>query len=161
MSRVKEPREKKRLSLERDRRNVFGENDKASRKAIPRRKQLSHMRIRRNASQVLAKIKGDVEESRVLEAEALVKTKSITLRRTGFEKTPDRPLGIVIEEQRKARLEHQIMAALRKAGISFRYAPLGCEVDVDAGDFGLLVGPGDAFRANKVVQKVLRTYSRK
>jgi hypothetical protein len=34
MSTIKNPEEKKRLSLERDRRNQYGENDKASRKAI-------------------------------------------------------------------------------------------------------------------------------
>jgi len=161
MSRVKEPREKKRLSLERDRRNTFRENDKASRKAIPRRKQLSRMRIRRTANQALAMIKGDVDESRAMEAEALVKTKSIVLRRTGFEKTPDRPLGIVIEEQKSARLQQQIMAALRKANIPAKYAPLGCEFDVEAGDIRLMVDSKDASRARKLVQKILNSCSPK
>jgi hypothetical protein len=36
MSTIKNPEEKKRLSLKHDRRNVYGENAKASRKGIPR-----------------------------------------------------------------------------------------------------------------------------
>ena len=40
MNTVKNPEEKKRLSLARDRRNRYGENSKSSRKNIQRRKQL-------------------------------------------------------------------------------------------------------------------------
>ena len=45
--RVRTPQEKKRLSLERDRRNTFGQNDKGSRKAIPRNKKQANRAIRR------------------------------------------------------------------------------------------------------------------
>src|SRR4051794_29977698 len=48
------PREKKELSYDRDRRNTYGENDKASRKSIPLRKRLQNKRERKQASQGLA-----------------------------------------------------------------------------------------------------------
>ena len=47
----KTPAEKKRLSYERDGRNTYGENDKASRKAIPRFKAKSHREARHIESQ--------------------------------------------------------------------------------------------------------------
>lgn len=40
------PQEKKRLSYEHDCRNAFGENDKASRKAIPLRKKIANRKVR-------------------------------------------------------------------------------------------------------------------
>jgi hypothetical protein len=43
MSTVKHPKEKKELSLERDRRNTYGENSKSSRKGIRRGKQRRHI----------------------------------------------------------------------------------------------------------------------
>jgi hypothetical protein len=47
MSTIKNPEEKKQLSLERDRRNRYGENSKSSRKSIQRGKQRRHMDERR------------------------------------------------------------------------------------------------------------------
>lgn len=46
MNRRLVPAEKKRLSYERDGVNLYGENDKASRKAIPRFKAASHRKMR-------------------------------------------------------------------------------------------------------------------
>ena len=103
MSRVKNPQEKKRLSLDRDRRNVYGENDKASRKSVPRRKQLNHMRIRRAATQELANASGEVDETLAMEAEVLADARAATLRRKSFRKQPDRPLREVIEMQKRSR----------------------------------------------------------
>jgi len=54
MSTVKNPKEKKRLSLERDCRNVYGENPAASRKGIAKGKQRQHQNERRGAAQALA-----------------------------------------------------------------------------------------------------------
>lgn len=48
------PQQKKRRSLQRDCRNCFGQNDKASRKAIPRRKAIQNREFRRAAKQTLA-----------------------------------------------------------------------------------------------------------
>jgi len=50
----KSPQEKKRLSLRKDRRNTYGENSKASRKAIPRHKKAQRRAARRIEKQVLS-----------------------------------------------------------------------------------------------------------
>lgn len=47
MRRAKTPQEKKQLSLDRDRRNTYGENSKASRKLVPLKKAKSHRAERR------------------------------------------------------------------------------------------------------------------
>lgn len=49
----KTPQEKKRLSYQKDRRNSYGENDKASRKAIPLRKKKVNRQNRKIATQIL------------------------------------------------------------------------------------------------------------
>ncbi len=49
----KSPQHKKALSYAKDRRNVYGENDKASRKAIPAQKAAENRKARRKASQAL------------------------------------------------------------------------------------------------------------
>jgi hypothetical protein len=54
VSRVKNAKEKKQLSLERDRRNIYGENPAASRKGIAKGKQRQHMNERRSSAQELA-----------------------------------------------------------------------------------------------------------
>ena len=51
--RRKTPQEKKVLSYQKDRRNAYGQNDKASRKAIPQRKRLAHRSLRRAAKTAL------------------------------------------------------------------------------------------------------------
>jgi hypothetical protein len=117
MSRVKNPQDKKRLRLDRDRRNVFRENDNASRKNIPRSKQLSQMRIRRAATQALARLRGEHDDSAEMEADALVKLQTIVLRRIGFRKMPDQPLRKVLAENGRARFYRAICNALKAAKI--------------------------------------------
>jgi hypothetical protein len=82
--RPRSPQEKKALSLQKDRRNRYGENDKASRKAIPAAKARSHRIVRRADKQALA----DGEDA--LETVALVRCKP------HWRKVPDVPLGEVI-----------------------------------------------------------------
>ena len=53
------PQEKKRLSYERDGRNTYGENDKSSRKNIPRGKRLVNRAARRSASVALVDVRGN------------------------------------------------------------------------------------------------------
>lgn len=48
------PQEKKRLSYAKDRRNDYGQNDKAARKAIPARKRIANRIVRRAKSRDLA-----------------------------------------------------------------------------------------------------------
>jgi hypothetical protein len=101
MSTIKNPEEKKRLSLERDRRNRYGENSKASRKSIQRGKQRRHMDERRTVGEVLGQLKGSVQEDAATEAELLAKTRIIDSKRRGFKKRPDTPLGVVLAKKAK------------------------------------------------------------
>ena len=101
MSTVKNPKEKKRLSLAHDRRNVYRENAKASRKSIPRGKQRRHMDERRSVSAVLLRLKGGVpDEQEATEAELAVANRILEARREGFKKKPDRPLGEVLQRKK-------------------------------------------------------------
>ncbi|HTL16028.1 MAG TPA: hypothetical protein VL793_02270, partial [Patescibacteria group bacterium] len=65
MSKVKSPTEKKRLSLMKDRRNVYGECPTSSRKSISRGKQRGRMEVRRAANERLGALKGVVLEADV------------------------------------------------------------------------------------------------
>jgi hypothetical protein len=100
MSTVKNPEEKKQLSLARDRRNTFGENNKSSRKNIRRGKQRRHMDERRTVAEALGHLKGDILEDQATEAELRAKIRIIDSERRGFKKRPDTPLGAVLEAKR-------------------------------------------------------------
>jgi hypothetical protein len=97
----KTPQEKKELSLKRDRRNVYGENDKASRKGIPRSKQRSHMAERRAVQSALAPVKqaGAFDVEVADEVQFAAKTKTIVGKRKSFRKKPDQPLGLILEKK--------------------------------------------------------------
>ena len=92
MSTVKNPEEKKRLSLKRDRRNRFGENSKSSRKNIQRGKQRRHMDERRTVAEVLGHLKGEIQEDQATEAELRARIRITDSERRGFKKHPDTPL---------------------------------------------------------------------
>ncbi len=96
MSKVKSPQEKKNASLNHDCRNVYGENDKSSRKNIPRSKQRSHQAERRAVNQPLLQLSGKVDEDFVNEVEAEARTRAIEQKRGGFRKSPDVPLKSVL-----------------------------------------------------------------
>jgi hypothetical protein len=97
MSKLKTPREKKLASLALDARNVYGENDKASRKLIPRRKQESHQALRRAAKRPLQNLNSGLGEDVLIQAEADVKTSEIQSTRKAFKKRPDAPLSTLLE----------------------------------------------------------------
>jgi hypothetical protein len=102
MSTVKNPRQKKRLSLERDRRNTYGENAKASRKNIARGKQRQHMDERRAVHQVLHRLQGPViDEDLATDAELAAKVTIADSRHRGLKKQPDTPLGEVLKKKTK------------------------------------------------------------
>ena len=63
-SRRRTPQEKKQISLEKDRRNVYGEHDKASRKAIPAAKARVNRANRHLDRQTLDGATGPLDESR-------------------------------------------------------------------------------------------------
>lgn len=96
----KSPQEKKALSYAKDRRNVFGENDKASRKAIPARKAGESRKVRRKARQSL--------EGFELADEATADVVESSLRHDlervgGWTKSPDAPLSEYIGVQARRR----------------------------------------------------------
>lgn len=96
----KSPQEKKALSYAKDRRNVYGENDKASRKAIPARKAGESRKVRRKARHSLDVL--DLAD----EAKADIIESSLRhdLERVGgWKKGPDAPLSEFIELQARRR----------------------------------------------------------
>ncbi|MEM9147219.1 MAG: hypothetical protein AAGC57_13570 [Pseudomonadota bacterium] len=85
------PSEKKRLARARDHRPAYGENQKAARKAIPKRKAMANRIVRRRDKAALA-----VDPER---ADALL----VQTQRARWQKAPDLPLGRWIEAQRRRR----------------------------------------------------------
>lgn len=99
MSKPRTPQEKKELSLERDRRNTYGENAKSSRKNIPLSKQASHQAERRAGNAPLMAIRGTVPEDLALDAELHSREQVIEKHREAFVKHPDTPLGTVLKHK--------------------------------------------------------------
>jgi hypothetical protein len=96
MSTIKNPREKKILSLKNDRRNGYGEDPKSSRKGIARGKQRSHQQERHTIAEVLSSQVGSSLDLDGDEIEATVKDRAIISRRKSFKKSPDAPLAAVL-----------------------------------------------------------------
>lgn len=102
MARVpKSPQEKKRLSLDKDRRNAYRENDKASRKNIPRARACSHRRVRRGAKAAVERVERMDDEA----ADCLQSTLSTPrLQKGRWKKYPDKPLRFVLARKLARRL---------------------------------------------------------
>jgi hypothetical protein len=100
MSKLKSPQEKKSASLDHDRRNAYGENDKSSRRNIPKSKQLSNQAERKAANQPLGKLRTAISEADAAAAELESRARSIEKRRNGFRKSPDASLREVIAYQK-------------------------------------------------------------
>lgn len=88
----KTPQEKKRLSLAKDGRNTWGENDKASRKGLSRAKARVNRANRRAETVTLAEALGVPDEERDTNAEDALEGR----RRKAWRKWPDAPLGRVL-----------------------------------------------------------------
>ena len=98
--RSRSPQEKKALSLKKDRRNTFGENQKASRKAIPKRKALESRRNRHKNNQALSLVEQfDEAVLDLVESSA----RQDIYRTGGWTKAPDEPLEKVIAKTKNAR----------------------------------------------------------
>jgi hypothetical protein len=112
VSKQRTPAEKKQSSYERDHRNVYGENDKASRKSIPLRKRLRARADRRRASQALApgRVPSDIEDGDHLDAELLPERDPRQWR-----KQPDAPLGQIVDKKLKRRAWLRERAAVSPA----------------------------------------------
>jgi hypothetical protein len=103
MSKVKAPQEKKQLSLERDRRNMYGESPHASRKNIRRGKQNQHQEERRASNQILAAAVSNTSEDILTDIEIAADTKAKENRLLGFKKVADRSLGEFLDRQHSRR----------------------------------------------------------
>ena len=102
MARPRDPEKKKRLSYERDRRNVYGESPEASRKSIALRKRLRARADRKRASQALAPgvVPAEIEDGDHLDAELLPERDP-----RQWQKVPDAPLGDVVARKLAERAE--------------------------------------------------------
>jgi hypothetical protein len=93
MSAIKNPKTKKQWSLERDRRNTYGENGKSSRKNIKLGKQRRHMDERRTVGEVLGRLKGCVHEDEATDAESIAKAERLIANGEDSRKSPMLPSG--------------------------------------------------------------------
>ncbi|MEO0871334.1 MAG: hypothetical protein AAFY19_05140 [Pseudomonadota bacterium] len=100
LKRRRSPQEKKALSYAKDRRNSYGENDKASRKNIPRSKARGHRSLRRRAASSLNRYEVLGEDEAALTENELV---SDLDRKQRWQKSPDRPLSDHVTEQTARR----------------------------------------------------------
>jgi hypothetical protein len=107
MSKAKTPQQKKRLSYKLDRRNTYGENQKSSRKNIPKSKQRSHQDERRSVRQALLVAEGQFADEVADEAQSQVIRRGRLKKLKAFRKRPDRPLGEVVEERLRLRLSEK------------------------------------------------------
>ena len=96
----KPPQEKKALSYAHDRRNGYGENDKASRTAIPARKAGENRKVRRKANQAL-QVAEQVDEDTAAGIESSLRHD--VERVGGWTKSPDIPLRDFMELQARRR----------------------------------------------------------
>ena len=99
------PQQKKRLSYARDRRNTYGENNKASRRLIPLAKALDIRSERRTQDQVLARaLQRQAQAPEQLDA---IENDVRATRLRSWRKSPDSPLGEVLARKARWRSEKQ------------------------------------------------------
>jgi hypothetical protein len=93
----KTPQEKKSESYAKDRRSIYGNNAKAARKAVPKRKQVRSQNERRLGKQELAGTAAADDEDRV---DSMIDRVSVK-RHKAWKKWPDAPLGEVLLKKGK------------------------------------------------------------
>ena len=104
VGRSRSPQEKKALSYARDRRNGYGENDKASRNAIRRRKRDPNRADRHRERQVLASAAGGTVDGLIAEhAERVLAAKKSKWYTVGWRKWRDAPLADIVENRLRRR----------------------------------------------------------
>jgi hypothetical protein len=91
------PQEEKALSYAKDRRYAYGNNAKAARKAVPRRKRSVNKANRHAGRQFLARARGPVDAGRAEDIEARLHGR----RPKRWRKWPDVPLGRLLEARRQ------------------------------------------------------------
>ncbi|MFC9477090.1 hypothetical protein ACFTS5_33305 [Nocardia sp. NPDC056952] len=111
MVRRRSPQEKKSLSYAKDRRNGYGENDKSSRKNIPRNKRIRNRADRhRDSGSAEACGPVDLEAAEEYEVDLLARSKWQTAR---WQKKPDIPLRAMVAYKLRRRAHRVAMAAER------------------------------------------------
>jgi hypothetical protein len=97
---IRSPQDKKALSYARDRRNDYGEHDKSSRKAIPRRKARESRKDRHKVAQDMASLPRLPEEA----ADLVESSARHDVNRVGgWRKEADKPLGAYLADKAKRR----------------------------------------------------------
>ncbi len=99
---AKTPQEKKALSYAKDRRNSYGENDKASRKIIPLRKARVNRSYRKKVDEILR----EIEAAPNVEIAELLESSVRNIKRNDWKKSPDAPLCEVVEQKLELRASH-------------------------------------------------------
>lgn len=99
MMKEKTPQEKKALSYAKDRRNTYGQNDKASRNSIPKRKAEVNRSYRKRISDTLKAVVGPID----LEVADKVEAQTRSIKRSEWKKYPDTALGGVVEKNLESR----------------------------------------------------------
>lgn len=94
------PQAKKALSYAKDRRNVYGENDKSSRRNITLRKARQRRSFRKNANQLLQGVIGAFDEK---EFEIVENKLRILKRKDWWGKIPDVSLGEFVQRKLERR----------------------------------------------------------
>lgn len=113
--RRRSPQEKKALSYSKDRRNTYGENDKASRKSVPQRKADVNRVYRRKINQILT-----VAGNAALEGSEAAEGSVRSLKRNDWKKSPDTPLGEVVQRKLERRANRVGLGkTARKKAIDF------------------------------------------
>ena len=105
MSTIKNPKEKKLVSLKNDRRNVYGESPTSSRKNIALAKQRSHQQERHSIAEALRSHGGSSSEEDGESVEVTVKDRAIISRLKSFKKWPDAPLRMCFSGKRPAPIQ--------------------------------------------------------
>ena len=95
------PHEKKALSYAKDRRYAYGNNSKAARKAVPRRKRWVNKANRHAEQQFLAGARGPVDAVMAGDVEDRLRGR----RPKRWRKAPDMPLGRLLELRRQRASE--------------------------------------------------------
>jgi|SRR6478672_4478033 len=113
MKKLRSPQEKKLLSYKKDCRNTYGERGSHSRHAIAANRSFHHRAYRHQINQILDSNK--IQHADVLE-EVNVEVKSIL--KSDWCKSPDQPLGEVIQRKLKERYAKGINASVKKTLIS-------------------------------------------
>ncbi len=130
MKKTQTPQAKKRLSLLKDCRNTYGENDKSSRSAIRWRKRWVNSKYRRDVKQSLSEISDFDRITDVVN----------TIERHGWTKYPDMPIGKIFLQDKTQEIVKLLSDAANKDPDWFdklgRYL---CAGDLQSGRIAILM----------------------